>query len=121
MINFKNINILSLALVFCLAIPNAQANEFGIPDKKLQDIETRVNSMSLEQLNAARSMLIDEQEALNSSTGSASSGRLKEIAAELSTIQKALIAIAGLGAISALTDDGYSDDVPPVITISPLL
>jgi hypothetical protein len=116
--NFKNINILSLALAFCLAVPNVQANEFGISDQKLQDIETKVNSMSFEQLNASRSMLIDEQEELNNSGGSGASGRLKEIAAELSTIQKALIAIAGLGAISALTNDGYSDDVPPVITIA---
>ena len=36
---------------------------------------------------------------------------------KLSAIQKALIAIAGLGAISALTDDGYNDNVPPVITV----
>ena len=35
----------------------------------------------------------------------------------MSAIQKALIAIAGLGAMSALTDDGY-DNVPPVITIN---
>ena len=33
-------------------------------------------------------------------------------------IQKALLAIAGLGAVSALTDDGYNDNVPPVITIN---
>jgi hypothetical protein len=37
--------------------------------------------------------------------------------AELSAIQKALIGIVGLGAISALTDDGYDDNVPPVITV----
>ena len=44
--------------------------------------------------------------------------RLAEISAELSAIQKALVAIAGLGAVSALTDDGYNDNVPPVITIN---
>jgi hypothetical protein len=74
--------------------------------------------MSIEQLNARRSMLLNEQDSINSSgSSSAGSGRLKEIAAELSSIQKALIAIAGLGAISALTDDGYDDNVPPVITV----
>ena len=56
--NFKNINILSIALAFCLLVPNVQANEFGISDLKYQEIENRVNSMSLEQLNARRSMLI---------------------------------------------------------------
>ena len=110
--NFKNINILSIALAFCLLVPNVQANEFGISDLKYQEIENRVNTMSLEQLNARRSMLINEQ-VNDSGSGSASkSGRLREIAAELSAIQKALIAIAGLGAISALTDDGYNDNVP---------
>jgi hypothetical protein len=117
--NFKYTNLLGFVLVTCLLIPNVEANEFGISDQKFQEIENRVNSMSLEQLNARRSMLLNEQDSINNSGGgsAAKSGRLKEIAAELSTIQKALIAIAGLGAISALTDDGYNDNVPPVITI----
>ena len=116
--NFKNINILSIALAFCLLVPNVQANEFGISDLKYQEIENRVNTMSLEQLNARRAMLINEQESMSGSGSASNSGRLREIAAELSAIQKALIAIAGLGAISALTDDGYNDNVPPVITIN---
>ena len=32
-------------------------------------------------------------------------------------IQRVLLAIAGLGALSALSSDGYNDNVPPVITI----
>ena len=116
--NFKQLYILSFALSFCLLTINIEANEFGISDQKFQEIESRVNSMSIEQLNARRSMLLNEQDSINSSgSSSAGSGRLKEIAAELSSIQKALIAIAGLGAISALTDDGYDDNVPPVITV----
>ena len=99
--NFKNINILSIALAFCLLVPNVQANEFGISDLKYQEIENRVNTMSLEQLNARRAMLINEQESMSGSGSASNSGRLREIAAELSAIQKALIAIAGLGAISA--------------------
>ncbi len=122
MINLKKINILSIFIAFCLLItPNLQANEFGISDQKFQEIESSVNSMSFEQLNARRAMLIKEQANLNEgSEGSTSSGaasRLREILAELSAIQKALVAVAGLGAISALTDDGYNDNVPPVITI----
>jgi hypothetical protein len=38
------------------------------------------------------------------------------ITAELSAIQKALVAMVAVGAVSALSDDGYNDDVPPVIT-----
>ena len=33
-------------------------------------------------------------------------------------IQKALVALVGAAAISALTDDGYNDNVPPVITVN---
>ena len=33
-------------------------------------------------------------------------------------VQKALIGLVGVAAISALTDDGYNDDVPPVITLN---
>ncbi len=111
MINLKKINILSIFIAFCLLItPNLQANEFGISDQKFQEIESSVNSMSFEQLNARRAMLIKEQANLNEgSEGSTSSGaasRLREILAELSAIQKALVAVAGLWRISALTDDG---------------
>ena len=43
---------------------------------------------------------------------------MAEIRAELSAIQKALIAIVGIAAINSLTDDGYDDNVPPVITVN---
>ena len=118
-------NIMSgVALVFCLLLTsNVYANDYGITDQKLNEIEARVNKMSIEQLNERRNILLAEQaslqeEADNSSVGSAGNSRLAEIAAELSTIQKALIAIAGLGAVSALTDDGYNDQTPPVITVN---
>ena len=113
-----------VALVFCLLLTsNVYANDYGITDQKLNEIEARVNKMSIEQLNERRNILLAEQaslqeEADNSSVGSAGNSRLAEIAAELSTIQKALIAIAGLGAVSALTDDGYNDQTPPVITVN---
>ena len=45
-LNFKNINILSLALAFSLLVPSVQANEFGISDLEYQEIESRVNSMN---------------------------------------------------------------------------
>ena len=106
-LNFKNINILSLALAFSLLVPSVQANEFGISDLEYQEIESRVNSMNFSELNARRALLLKEKAALQNSDDSGS------IMAELSAIQKALIAIAGLGAISALTDD--DDDDGPVL------
>ena len=53
--------------------------------------------MSIEQLNERRNILLAEQaslqeEANSNSVGSAGNSRLAEIATELSTIQKALIA-----------------------------
>ena len=45
------------------------------------------------------------------------SKRIAAIRAELSAIQKALLAIVGAGAIASISDDGYDDNVPPVITI----
>ena len=125
--NFKSLNFMVLALAFCLVAPVSFADDYSqLSDQKINEIADRVNKMSFEQLNARRSELLVERasyqesdgEAEGGSSGSAaSSGRLAEIMAELSAIQKALIAIAGLGAISALTDDGYNDNVPPVITI----
>ena len=118
-LNFKNINILSIALAFILLVPNVQANEFGISDLEYQEIESRVNSMNFSELNARRALLLKEKAALQSSDDSGS------LMAELSAIQKALIAIAGLGAISALTDDDddsepvvVADTTPPVITVT---
>jgi hypothetical protein len=127
--NFNNkTNLLTFAVVFCLiGSLSVQANEYGISDQRLNEITTRVNSMSFEQLNARAVTLKAEQRTLENSlqageSGSSQAGsartRLAEIAAELSTIQKVLVAIAGLGAVSALTDDGYNDNVPPVITIN---
>ena len=63
-------------------------------------------------------MLVQQENTQNPSSNKALSGRLSEIAAELSAIQKALIAIVGAAAINSLTDDGYNDNVPPVITIN---
>ena len=55
----------------------------------------------------------------NPSTVKTTSGRLAEIRAELSAIQKALIAIVGVAAVNSLTDDdSYDDNVPPVITVN---
>ena len=53
-------------------------------------------------------------EAADGVTSSSLSQRIAAITAELNLIQKALVAILGLGAVSALSDDGYNDNVPPI-------
>ena len=101
--NFKSLNFMVLALAFCLVAPVSFADDYSqLSDQKINEIADRVNKMSFEQLNARRSELLVERasyqesdgEAEGGSSGSAaSSGRLAEIMAELSAIQKALIAI----------------------------
>ena len=123
-LNFK---ILSVLFAFMIYVSNAEANEYGITDLKLNEIENRVKSMTPDQLNNRYAQLKLEQRKLEQEAeqnpsqngpGSSSANRLAEIYAELSQIQKILVAIAGLGAISALTDEGYNDNVPPVITVN---
>ena len=126
MINIKKFSLMGIVLAMFLAIPNLEAaDEVGISNQQLNEIQARVNNMSFEQLNERRSQLLSEQAMLQeeaaSSPGAGASAsvrsRLAAISAELSTIQKALLAIAGLGAVSALTNDPYNDNVPPVITV----
>ena len=125
---FKKRSILAIFFAFFLVTPYVDANDdYGITEQKLSEIEARVNKMTVEQLNARRLVLLSEQASLqegveadagNSGASGSLRSRLAEVTAELNAIQKALLAIAGLGAVSALTDDGYNDNVPPVITIN---
>jgi hypothetical protein len=93
---------------------------------EMADIDSRVGSMSVSELQDRRSFLLREEKSLmvtqsstqNPSTVKSVGGRLAEIRAELSAVQKALLAIVGVAAISSLSDDGYSDVVPPVITVN---
>ena len=113
-------------MLFALATFNIGANDFGVSQTKLNEIETRVSAMNYDSLVATRSGLIAEQKNLKSlqtntqspAQNKAISSRLAEVAAELSAIQKALIALVGVAAVTSLTDDGYDDNVPPVITIN---
>ena len=94
--------------------------------QNLIDINTRVDSMSVNELQDRRSFLIREERQLmatqsstqNPSTVKNVGGRLAEIRAELSAIQKVLLGLVGVAAINAITDDGYNDNVPPVLTVN---
>ena len=84
----------------------------NLSSETLSEMEARVGQMGVVELQDRRAFLLQEQEATQNPS------RLKEIAAELSTIQKALAALVGAAVISNLTDDGYNDNVPPVITLN---
>lgn len=112
--------IFTLLAVIAITTPNIIA--FELSNETFSQLEERVNSMSSYELNKRYAELKFEQKELNyevsnGNTDTNITKRLKEINDELSLIQKLLIAIAGLGAVSALTDDGYDDNVPPVITV----
>ena len=116
----------TFVFVFSMAFSNVlSANEFGISSSKYNEINNKVSSMGYKELIESRSALnmeLNQLEASESNTqnpaqNKAISQRIAEITAELSAIQKALVALVGVGAISSLTDDGYDDNIPPVITI----
>ncbi|MEL1232101.1 MAG: immunoglobulin-like domain-containing protein, partial [Candidatus Neomarinimicrobiota bacterium] len=98
----------------------------NVTNDKMADIESRVGSMSLSELQDRRSFLKREEARLqatqestqNPSTVKNTSSRLAEIRAELSAVQKALLAVVGVAAINSLTDDSYNDEIPPVITVN---
>ena len=95
-----------------------------VSPERMSQIESEINSMSFNELRDRRSSLMSEEAQLldtqsntqNPSTVKSASGRLAEIRAELSAIQKVLLGIVGAAALNAVTDDGYNDNVPPVIT-----
>ena len=115
----KNFYLVSLTLLSFGVISDVTIAE-------MSDIESRVGSMNVSELQDRRSYLLREERSLmvtqsstqNPSTVKSVGGRLAEIRAELSAIQKVLLAAVGVAAISSLTDDGYNDDVPPVITVN---
>jgi len=122
----SNYYIFTLVMLFTFHSSTLDANEFGLTDVKYNEIESRVKSMGYRQLVETQSNLLEEkiqlednQESTQNPTANKSIGdRLKEINAELSQVQRAIAALVGVAALSALTDDGYSDNVPPVITVT---
>ena len=118
----------TFGILTCLSLASVDVvadNSFGVTQDKLYEIDVRVKSMNYDQLIATRQSLINEQANLSMlqdntqspAQSKAISSRMGEIAAELSSIQKVLIGLIGAAAIANLTDDGYDDNVPPVITV----
>ncbi len=84
----------------------------NLSSETLSEMEARIGQMGVVELQDRRAYLLQEQE------GTQNPSRLKEIADELSAVQKALVALVGAAVISNVTDDGYNDNVPPVITLN---
>ena len=84
----------------------------NLSSETLSEMEARIGQMGVVELQDRRAYLLQEQ------AGTQNPSRLKEIADELSAIQKALVALVGAAVISNVTDDGYNDNVPPVITLN---
>jgi len=124
--SFQKISYILFAFVIFTS-PVIIANEFGITDSKLKMINSKVSSMGYSELLDSRSSLLKERSDLllqNDNTQSpsqrkANGSRLAEISAELSAIQKALVAVVGVAALTSIAGgDPSPDTIPPVITIS---
>ena len=121
--NLKLTKVLSLIL-FTVSL-TVVANDFDISDEKYNEINNKVNSMNYTELAENEKLLISEIDQINNSLDSTQNpsqiksltSRLNAISAELSLTQKLLLAAVGVAGINALTDDGYNDEIPPVITI----
>ena len=96
-----------------------------IPKDRALEISERVDRMNQIELLERRQELIQEKKSLETSYNStqnpsvirSSAVRYAEVIAELSAIQKVLLATVGAAVIANVTDDGYNDNVPPVITV----
>ena len=101
-------------------------SSYELSAEKIASIESRVDSMSYNDLIKSQNSLLKEKSQLEASyqseagaAGSASVGvRLAEIVAELSAIQKALSVVAGAAIVGNITADKYNDEIPPVITLN---
>jgi hypothetical protein len=113
---------LFFATLFVTSSLNADVT---LSEAKFKEIESRVQTMDISQLNQRNAELLSEKNELEEQQETTQSpaqnksiqNRLAEIIAELDAIQKAFASLAALGLLNNLTDDGYNDNVPPVITV----
>ena len=115
-----------MALFLMLFSVNVFSQEVTLAQDKILEIQDRVNSMPVFQLNDRRIQLLEEVEELENEQSTsqspprlkAISDRLNEIFVELDMIQTALVVVGGAGILGALTDDNSRDITPPIITVN---
>ena len=125
---------LSFSFFLGLISIDLSANEFGISDTKLNEINERVQYSSVSELLLLKTNLEQEQKDLNEDLGGTQSPsenkrineRLAEISAEIQLVEAALIAL-GAVVVSGLSDDDSRASTPvtptpdktgPVITLN---
>lgn len=122
---FSTLIITFLTLSISLyAASNADADISNIGD--LQSVEKPIDSMTESELKDKQADLLAEEKelvALVATTQSPSAlksiiERLGQITKELNAVQQALALATSAAVISNITDDGYNDNVPPVITLN---
>jgi hypothetical protein len=123
----QNTKLLTLAVIFFSSISlDAFADTDVLSAEEIAVIENRIDAMSVSELNTQRDSLMAEAAYLQAEQGAsqsptrtrAISTRLGQITAELSLIQKALIGLGSIAIINNLSDDGYNDNIPPIISIN---
>jgi len=123
----QNTKLLALAVIFFSSISlDAFADKDVLSAEDIALIENRIDAMSNSELNTQRNSLMAEAAYLQAEQGAsqsptrsrAISSRLSQITAELSLIQKALIGLGSIAILNTLSDDGYDDNIPPIITIN---
>ena len=123
----QNTKLLALAVIFFSSISlDAFADKDVLSAEDIAVIENRIDAMSNSELNTQRNSLMVEAAYLQAEQGAsqsparsrAISSRLSQITAELSLIQKALIGLGSIAILNTLSNDGYNDTIPPVITIN---
>ena len=122
----SKLTILSISMILSSSFVISQEDTVAFDLNNQNLLERELSSFSEPKLIARAQSLVDESKDLESEKKSTQNpARLKEISArmgeifdELSTIQKLLVALGAGFSLNALLDDGYSDNVPPVITIN---
>ena len=122
----NKLKFLSALMLSVFISSSVNALEYNIPQSTILEIENRIENMSAFELKQQKASLLLEAQDLEeeiSATQSPSkrksiSARMGEIAAELSTIERVLGALAGIAIANSVLEDGYKDSTAPVITVN---
>ena len=121
----KTIFMKGVAIFVALFSVNAFSQESVLSQDKIIQIQDRVNSMPVMQLNDRKAQLLQEADDLEDEQLTSQSpvrlksisNRLSEIFTELDMIETALVVVGGAGILGVLTDDNSRDITPPIITV----
>ena len=115
-----------IALSILLFSASVFSQEAPFSQDKILEIQDRVNSMSVFQLNDRKAQLLLETEELEKEQSTSQSparlksiaNRLNEVFVELNMIQKAFVLIGGAGILGSLADDDSRDTTAPIVTVT---